>query len=355
MYVVQARDDKAEAWNDIIANYFGLIGVGGYGGYEGYVKVRGIYRGAVFVRWNTNMILLVGAYSPYMDDVDQMPNNLDGTLHHLRLPVISSYLCSTLCYRPHILIVLFRRLFIILWNVYVFVLGIDITYAGCFVDGTNPRDLPIHMKHYTAATVTPRTCLLSCLHTGYKYAAIQNGGECWCGNKYGVHGAADRGECDMSCPAFEGATIRAPKRKSNAAEPTACGGSFRNSIYWNAKDAKFHEKAIAPPADATYVEAAGRSCSQACAENTETEHRQCDAEYFSLISRSCEAISNIVGGCKKGCHEDEKIETGIFTPYRNLHTTHLKFRLSCFKCYQCLYRSFGAVSHIITHLKPFPI
>jgi hypothetical protein len=72
VYLVSTEDDKDEAWNKVLNEFFGLIGVGGYGGWEGYVKVRGIFQGAVFVRWLTNVILLVGTYSPYVPHVAKL-------------------------------------------------------------------------------------------------------------------------------------------------------------------------------------------------------------------------------------------------------------------------------------------
>jgi hypothetical protein len=37
-------------WNAVVAGHFGLIGLGGFGGNPKYAKVRGVHKGALFVR-----------------------------------------------------------------------------------------------------------------------------------------------------------------------------------------------------------------------------------------------------------------------------------------------------------------
>ena len=34
---------------------------------------------------------------------------------------------------------------------------------------------------------------------GYRYAGLQNGGECRCGNDYGSHGKAPESDCKATC------------------------------------------------------------------------------------------------------------------------------------------------------------
>jgi len=52
-----------------------------------------------------------------------------------------------------------------------------------------------------------------CLCQGYKYAGIQNGWECWCGQSYGRYGASD--ECTASCAGDEN---------------ILCGGGWANIV-----------------------------------------------------------------------------------------------------------------------------
>lgn len=49
--VVEARGDLDSAWSNVVAGHFGLIALGGYGGNPKYAKLRGVHKGAVFVRY----------------------------------------------------------------------------------------------------------------------------------------------------------------------------------------------------------------------------------------------------------------------------------------------------------------
>jgi len=64
--------------------------------------------------------------------------------------------------------------------------------------------------------MTPQMCIEHCHEKGKKYAGLQYGKQCWCGNEYGKHGKVDDDKCDMPC----------------SGDPdTMCGASFYNSIY----------------------------------------------------------------------------------------------------------------------------
>ena len=276
VYVIPAADDKDDQWNAPFNHFFGLIGVGGYGGYEGYVKVRGIFRGAVFVRWLTNLVLLVGEYSPYMAAVKQMERVDD---------------------------------------------GLEIGRVGCYKDAWE-RDLPHQVMHYTYATNTPRRCLASCNLLGFKYAGLQKA-ECWCGNEYGSKGAADDGACSMECPAVARGLIsnlltsKEKKAEADRQQPAQCGSGFMNTVYENVqpetKDR--HTKALVAPAGVKYVKAdAGESCDEACA-RTGGEYGRCDERYFPLIHRSCAALQSLFGASECAvCVDEEDPERGFATP-----------------------------------------
>jgi len=89
----------------------------------------------------------------------------------------------------------------------------DIGYLGCFED-SSARDVS-----YLAIEATPVTvgsCRSKCVSLGYKYAALQDGYQCFCGNTYGSLGAAPAADCNTPC---------------NGDSLEICGGGWRNSIF----------------------------------------------------------------------------------------------------------------------------
>jgi hypothetical protein len=82
---------------------------------------------------------------------------------------------------------------------------------GCYAD-TATRDLPFVAQ--SSNTVTVESCVSACGTAGYKYAGVQYGHQCFCGNGYGTYGTSTN--CSMLCA-------------GNAAE--ICGGNWANSIY----------------------------------------------------------------------------------------------------------------------------
>ena len=58
---------------------------------------------------------------------------------------------------------------------------------------------------------------------GYKYFALQGGGQCFCGKAFGSspqHAKAPDGQCGRVCVGEEGKT-----------PPRLCGGGWRNAVY----------------------------------------------------------------------------------------------------------------------------
>lgn len=194
VYLVDAYSDRDGEWNAVLGNYFGLIGVGGYGGFEGYVKVRGVFRGVVIVRWMTNVVFLVGRYSPYFANVESR-----AAVAHLG------------------------------W-------GVAPKHEACY-----PAALLTHVvTHYTRASVSPARCLLSCALLGYAYAGVVNGGECRCGTTLvsdppGSLPAVDAGECRSPCLGTAARSfLRSAMKQSVSAiagEAEPCGGVQFASVY----------------------------------------------------------------------------------------------------------------------------
>jgi uncharacterized protein len=92
------------------------------------------------------------------------------------------------------------------------------TALGCFKDqgdatpGTNGRDLDGFVMSSPAMTTT--ACMNTCRAQGFRFAGMQSGNQCFCGNNYGRSGTAT--DCNTKC-------------SGDAAE--ICGGTWANSVY----------------------------------------------------------------------------------------------------------------------------
>lgn len=84
-------------------------------------------------------------------------------------------------------------------------------FVGCFKD-TNDFDLNGYLQR--SSTNTPATCIATCKAKGFKFAGVQYGESCLCGNTYGRYGSATN--CNMKCTGDPGQN---------------CGGSSANAIY----------------------------------------------------------------------------------------------------------------------------
>jgi hypothetical protein len=87
-------------------------------------------------------------------------------------------------------------------------------YQGCTIDNVNngvlvDRDLSLFL--FMTSGMTLEACLDGCSSLGYKYAGVQIGVECLCGNEFGRYGT---GTCDQTCAGGD-----------------ECGGAWSNSVY----------------------------------------------------------------------------------------------------------------------------
>jgi len=82
---------------------------------------------------------------------------------------------------------------------------------GCFKD-TSAFDLSGYLERSRANTV--QNCINICANRGFKYAGLQYGESCLCGNSYGRYGPANN--CNMACTGF-------PQQ--------LCGGYSANLVY----------------------------------------------------------------------------------------------------------------------------
>ncbi|PAA47025.1 hypothetical protein BOX15_Mlig029424g1 [Macrostomum lignano] len=90
------------------------------------------------------------------------------------------------------------------------------TLLGCFVSGSEVRDLPVFAGSFDANS--PNNCNDRCHAKLKKYFGLHNGKECWCGDSYGniSPNPATLVNCYMPCP-------------GNSKEK--CGGPKHNSVY----------------------------------------------------------------------------------------------------------------------------
>lgn len=86
------------------------------------------------------------------------------------------------------------------------------TYLGCYRDPNNPFDLDGYLVR--SRTNTPQRCIETCRQKGFKYAGVQYGESCLCGNSYGKYGQANN--CNYKCTGDPG---------------QICGGHNANSVY----------------------------------------------------------------------------------------------------------------------------
>lgn len=249
--IVDAKHDQDPEWNNVMVNYFGLIGIGGYGGNSKYAKLRGVHHGSVFLNWCTNNVLLVASYSPYNELVLSIPT----------IPPMTM-----------------------------------IQSLGCYEDG-NERDLP----HFLGKK-TLEGCVDSCGALGFKFAALQDKYECWCGKKYGRYKKKPFQMC-----------------KKNCGKPDlACGGPYLNAIY-SATDFSIFNGANTmhfpePPRHTHYYIAnKGKSCDDTCI----SYGLVCDVHLFPLIHSNCPLLKYFFK-CD-ACRETNDITSRIASPgYENL-------------------------------------
>ncbi|KAG8871579.1 hypothetical protein FRC20_010402 [Serendipita sp. 405] len=72
------------------------------------------------------------------------------------------------------------------------------SFTDCFVDSIDHRVLPVRAAIESDPDMTIELCLESCKWLGYKFAGLEYGQECWCGDSRPPQPAHD-GRCDMAC------------------------------------------------------------------------------------------------------------------------------------------------------------
>lgn len=86
-----------------------------------------------------------------------------------------------------------------------------LSYLGCFTDKNN-RDLtPINWN------TSPQECFKLARDKGYEFVSMQNGNQCFGGNRVGKYGDRPDSECNKECTKEKG---------------LKCGGAWRNSVWF---------------------------------------------------------------------------------------------------------------------------
>ncbi|PVG04422.1 WSC-domain-containing protein [Serendipita vermifera] len=87
-------------------------------------------------------------------------------------------------------------------------------HTGCFSDSFDTRSLTGHS--ITVNDLTPSMCASHCFNMGFKYAGLEMGRDCFCGNSLPADRQVDSSRCDVPC----------------GGDPThSCGGGLRLDIY----------------------------------------------------------------------------------------------------------------------------
>ncbi|KAK4184929.1 carbohydrate-binding WSC, partial [Podospora australis] len=101
------------------------------------------------------------------------------------------------------------------WRVEVYETNAVWKGKGCYVDSGSPRVLPVDKTSAVSGQMTVTKCLEAC--SGYTFAGVEFGVECWCGGSIlETNKAGNEDQCDMQC-AGDGGEI--------------CGGGNRVSVY----------------------------------------------------------------------------------------------------------------------------
>ena len=95
------------------------------------------------------------------------------------------------------------------------VAAISAKFLGCFNDKFNHLDHR-DLEFFAGARFTPISCAATCVQ--YKYFGVQNGGECYCGSSYGLHGRSELRMCLTRC---------------SSDLKLLCGGTDVNAIFEN--------------------------------------------------------------------------------------------------------------------------
>eukprot|EP01064_Diplonema_japonicum_P030269 TRINITY_DN50_c0_g1_i9.p1 TRINITY_DN50_c0_g1~~TRINITY_DN50_c0_g1_i9.p1 ORF type:complete len:771 (+),score=162.79 TRINITY_DN50_c0_g1_i9:95-2314(+) len=90
-----------------------------------------------------------------------------------------------------------------------------VNYMGCFRDYSSNRQFPVY-AYSDSKLNSVEKCTRTCQHNGYKYAGLQYGKQCWCGDDLSTSTRTTMSQCDDPCSGDSTQT---------------CGGGYRNQVY----------------------------------------------------------------------------------------------------------------------------
>jgi len=105
-------------------------------------------------------------------------------------------------------------------------------YLGCYGDDKVPynlqdRALAYHVKNFFGTKIH---CVHACAKRFFRYAGLQNGYLCFCGNNYNKYGRVDDKFCNIRCRDSR-IDAKGLKRTKNGEFWKDCGGRWFNSVY----------------------------------------------------------------------------------------------------------------------------
>lgn len=121
----------------------------------------------------------------------------------------------------------------------VYSVDVNRNFIGCFRDTENDRDLEVK-RWGKEVKKSAFACVKECQKAGYSFAGVQNGGDCFCSNSYGKHGAVTGEEkCLMKCSGWH---------------LENCGGVLENAVYNTEKPFEYKSPTINREATRIYIE-----------------------------------------------------------------------------------------------------
>lgn len=126
--------------------------------------------------------------------------------------------------------------------------------AGCFRDSAF---LPTIYDYYTTSSRnTPESCIATCSSQGYRFAGLERGRQCWCGNALRRPVQVNSSQCNERCPGDRSQTCGATRRLQvyqfapppPIPEGWSPRGCFTDSIAYRALPSSFTSTASNTPA-----------------------------------------------------------------------------------------------------------
>lgn len=291
-------------------------------------KQLNIYHGTTIVDYLSNTVLIIAKYSRYASEVVEQ-HKFSVRTHPSLVGLLSPALYSD---NQQVNLVHSHQ------NNVVEVNGMmNDMYIGCHIDALDKRDLPhllaelsphlsafkdtIYQFALSPPSLHALRCIAACSMLSFKYAAVQHGSECYCGNTYGQYGTVLSEKCNVPCSINTHAqSVEAIPLAMIFKQP--CGGPLTNSVYKTMIDSKQY-----PPTQSAWLSSSnaikldsfnqdaqmvaallGQSCDEAC----KGEGLICREYLVPLLSNECDAMKQLTK-CNT-CVNSGDASFGAFSP-----------------------------------------